>query len=403
MTTPSERAALYWTEEALDLDFMEELGPAAEDLVRCADCGSCTASCPTANRMAVVPHRLGRLIRLGLKGEALESLSFWQCTSCAACSLHCPRGIDILRVIVALKRYARREGLEPPPEVAALCRAVMESHNISGEPNRERLRWSANLPQRLTGLDRDPSADMFYFVGCIASFYPRAYGIAQDFSRLLALAGLRVTTLGGEEWCCGYPLLNAGMEEEARALVEHNLERIQRMGARTVVMTCPTCFYTWHTLYPRLTRLPRGLRLIHATQLLAELVESGRLRPAPVRRVVTYHDPCDLGRKSGEFDAPRAVLEAIPGLRLVEMANSGKEALCCGGGGDVKLLDLETTLDVARRRIQQAIDVDSEVVATACQQCKRALTSAVQAMRKPIKVRDVVEVLWDSVADQAEW
>jgi heterodisulfide reductase subunit C len=93
MTTPSEQAALYWTGEALDLDFMEELGPAAEDLVRCADCGSCTASCPTANRMAVVSHLLGRLIRLGLKQEALESQSFWQCTSCAACSLHCPRGM----------------------------------------------------------------------------------------------------------------------------------------------------------------------------------------------------------------------------------------------------------------------------------------------------------------------
>lgn len=402
MTTAWEGAPLYWTDEALDLDFAKELGPAAAELLRCADCGSCTASCPTANRMAVVPHRMGRLIRLGLKREALESESFWQCTSCAACSLHCPREIDILRVVVELKRRSRSAGLEPPSEVASLCRAVLDSHNISGEPNRERLRWSTNLPQQLTGLDRDPSADVFYFVGCIASFYPRAYEIAQDFARLLRLAGLRVTTLGSEEWCCGYPLLNAGMEDEARALVHHNLERIKELGARTVVMTCPTCYYTWRTLYPRLTRFPRGLRLIHASQLLAELLEAERIRPGPLRRTVTFHDPCDLGRKSGEYDAPRRVLQAIPGLQLVEMANSGPEALCCGGGGDVKLLDLETTLDVARRRVQQAIDVEAEVVATACQQCKRALTSAVQAMRKPIKVRDVVEILWQSVADQVE-
>jgi len=395
--------ALYWTDEALDMDFAGELGPAARALNACAECGSCTASCPTANRMTVVPHRLGRLIRLGLKWEALESESYWQCTSCAACSLHCPRGIDILRIIVALKRRARLEGLEPPEEVSSLCRAVVESHNISGEANEERLRWSSNLPQRLEGLDRDPSADVFYFVGCIASFYPRAFSIAQDFARLLKLAGLRPTTLGGEEWCCGYPLLNAGMEEEARVLMEHNLARLEELGVRTMVMTCPTCYYTWKTLYPRMTRLPRGIRIVHSTQLLVELLAAGRIRPGPLRRTVTYHDPCDLGRKSGEFEAPRAILRSIPGLELVEMANSGLEGLCCGGGGDVKLLDLETTLDVATRRIQQALDVECETVATACQQCKRALTSAVQTMRKPLKVEDVVEILWESVSDQVEW
>ncbi len=403
MDPPRDETALYWTDETLEMGFLEELGPAATDLIACAECGSCTASCPTANRMTVVPHRLGRLIRLGMKREALESESYWQCTSCAACSLHCPRGIDLLRVIVALKRYARLQGRDPPPEVSSLCQAVMASHNISGEPNHERLGWSANLPHRLEGLDRDPDADVVFFVGCIASFYPRAFSIAQDFSRLLTLAGLRVTTLGGEEWCCGYPLLNAGMEEEARGLMEHNLERLEALGITNMVMTCPTCYYTWRTLYPRMGRLPRGLRIVHATQLLAELLEAGRIRPGPLRRVVTFHDPCDLGRKSGEFRAPRAILEAIPGLRLVEMANSGIEALCCGGGGDVKLLDLETTLDVARRRIQQALDVESDTVATACQQCKRALTSAVQAMRKPLRVEDVVEILWRSVADQVEW
>ncbi len=403
MKAPRDETALYWTDEALDMGFLEKLGPAARDLVACAECGSCTASCPTANRMSVVPHRLGRLVRLGMRREALLSESYWQCTSCAACSLHCPRGIDLLRVIVALKRHARLEGMEPPPEVHSLCRAVLLSHNISGESNGERLGWSSNLPHRLEGLDRDSGADVVFFVGCIASFYPRAYGIAQDFARLLQLAGLRSTTLGVEEWCCGYPLFNAGMEEEARSLVEHNLERIEALGIRTMVMTCPTCFYTWRTLYPRVVRLPRNLTILHATQLLARLVEDGRIRPGPLERVVTFHDPCDLGRKSGEFEAPRTLLRSIPGLRVVEMANSGMESLCCGGGGDVKLLDLETTLDVARRRIQQALDVESDTVATACQQCKRALTSAVQTLRKPLRVEDVVEILWRSVADQVTW
>jgi Fe-S oxidoreductase len=399
----SDPQALYWTDESLDLDFARQVGPAAETLKSCMQCGSCTASCPTANRMTASPQRLGRLIRMGMEDEVLASGSFWQCTSCAACELHCPRGIPMLEVIVALKGHARRRGLDPPEEVRVLCDAVRTHRNISGEPNSDRLRWSTNLPQPLHGIDRVKGADVLYFVGCIASFYPRAYGIAQAFGRILEHAGLRFTTLGGDEWCCGYPLLNAGMEEEAAELVEHNLARVSAMGMRTLVTTCPSCYYTWKHLYPRLGARSRKLTVTHASQLLAELMDSGRLRPGRLSRTVTYHDPCDLGRKSGELDAPRHILHHLPGVEVREMANTGLNALCCGGGGDVKLLDLDTTLDVARRRIEQALDVDADTVATACQQCKRALMAAVQWMRKPIKVVDVVELTWQAMADEVTW
>lgn len=398
-----ESRLLYWTDDSVDLGFANRLRPSAEALQSCIQCGSCTASCPTANRMALSPLRLGRLIRLGMKDEVLRSGSFWQCTSCAACALHCPRGINMLEIIIALKSYARREGLEPPEEVSALCRAVRAHRNISGEPNDQRLRWSTNLPQPLTGLDREPDADVLYFVGCIPSFYPRAFGVAQAFGRVLGLAGVRFTTLAGDEWCCGYPLFNAGMMDEAEEFIDHNVRRLEALGPRTLVTTCPSCFYTWSQIFPRYRRLPLGLRLVHATQLLAELMEAGRLRPARLPCSVTYHDPCDLGRKSGEFDAPRSVLRGIPGVELREMPNTGINALCCGGGGDVKLLDLDTTLDVARRRVEQAQDVDAEIVATACQQCKRALVSAVQWLRRPMKVVDVVELVWEAMADEVRW
>jgi heterodisulfide reductase subunit D len=353
--------------------------------------------------MAVSPHRLGRLIRLGMEEEVLASGSFWQCTSCDACSLHCPRGITMMEIIVELKRHARHRGLQPPDEVRLLCEAVREFYNISGEPNADRLRWSTNLPQQLDGIDRARDADVVYFVGCIASFYPRAYGIAQGFGRILELAGLRFTTLGGAEWCCGYPLLHAGMEEEAGALIEHNLQQVRELGVRTLVATCPSCFCTWKKTYPRFAPDSTGLRVMHSTELLAELIEARRIRPGRLPQVATYHDPCDLSRKCGEVEAPRYVLRSIPSLELREMANTGTNALCCGGGGDVKLLDLDTTIEVALRRIEQAVDVEAEVVVSSCQQCKRALTSAVQWLRRPIKVLDVVELVWQSLADEVEW
>ncbi len=353
--------------------------------------------------MAITPQRLGHLIRLGMKSEVLASGSFWQCTSCAACSLHCPRGIPVLQIIVELKNLARREGLAPPEEVDLLCRAVREFRNISGEPNAERLRWSANLPQPLTGIEGSTGAGMLYFVGCIASFYPRAYGIAQAFGRILNHVGIEFTTLGGDEWCCGYPLHNAGMQQPIAELAAHNIERVIATGASTLITTCPSCYYTWKLLYPRYVDLPTGFTVVHASQLLAELIDDGRLRPGRLPRVVTYHDPCDLGRKSGEYDAPRRVLRGIPDLELREMANTGVNALCCGGGGDVKLLDLDTTLDVARRRVEQAVDIGADTITSGCQQCKRAFVSAIQLMRRPIRAVDVVELVWQAMADEVSW
>jgi Fe-S oxidoreductase len=399
----SDSRALYWTDEEVDFEFTRRVGPWAEKLGICVQCGSCTASCPTANRMAISPQRLGRLMRLGMEAEVLESGAFWQCTSCSACSLHCPRGISMMEIIVELKSHARRQGLEPPEEVRLLCEAVRDFRNISGEPNEDRLRWSSNLPQPLADIDSARDADVLYFVGCIASFYPRAYGIAQGFGRILNLAGIKFTTLGAEEWCCGYPLFNAGMEDDVGALVEHNIDRVQQLGVRTLVTTCPSCYYTWKVLYPRIAPLPGGFSVIHGTEFLAELFQERRLRPGRVPQVVTYHDPCDLARKSGEIDAPRYVLNSVPGLELREMANTGLNALCCGGGGDVKLLDLDTTLEVAVRRVEQAVDIEAETLVSACQQCKRALVGAVQWMRKPLRVVDVVELVWQSLAEEVDW
>jgi heterodisulfide reductase subunit D len=149
--------------------------------------------------------------------------------------------------------------------------------------------------------------------------------------------------------------------------------------------------------------VPAELTVLHSSQLLAELLEGRRIRPGRVPQDVTYHDPCDLARKCGELDAPRYVLRELPEVELVEMANTGMNSLCCGGGGDVKLLDVDTTLEVARRRVEQAVDVRAETVVTACQQCKRALVGAVQWMRKPMRVVDIVELVWLALADEVEW
>lgn len=395
--------ALYWTEAELDGSFAAQVIPDADKLFSCIQCGSCTASCPTAHRMNVVPQRLVRLVHLGLKEEALDPLSFWLCTSCHACSTICPRGLPILDTVIGLKQYAIARGLDVPEELHVLRNTILNQHNISGDPNEDRTLWNSNLPRPLPLHEGSREAGILYFVGCVASLYPRAYSIPQAFGRILATAGIPFTVLGREEWCCGFPLHNAGLKREMAALVAHNVEKVKELGVSTMVMTCPSCYYAWKVLYPQFASLPAGLSIVHESQLLAELLESGRIRPVSTPRTVTYHDPCDLGRKGGEFDAPRRVLRALPGIELREMANIRDNALCCGGGGDVKIYSSDTTMEVSRRRLQQALDVEAGTVVSACQQCKRALVGAVQAMRQPIKVMDLAELVWESLPEEDRW
>jgi len=394
---------LFWTREELDLTFATQVAPSPDALNTCIQCGSCTAGCPTANRMTVTPNRMARLLRLGMKQEVLDSRAFWLCTSCGACTSHCPRGIGFLETIIGLKRYAIEKGLHIPEDVRLLQETIRSTRNISGDPNEERLGWSTNLPQPLTGLDRQADADALYFVGCISAFYPRAYSIPQAFGRILDVAGVSFTTLAGDEWCCGYPLYNAGLEAEITELVEHNVRQVEALGVKTMVTTCPSCYYMWKVVYPRFTALPAWLSIVHGTQFLADLLDGRRIRPGILSRVVTYHDPCDLARKSGEHDAPRHVLASLPGVEFREMANIRDNALCCGGGGDVKIFSHETTMEVARRRVQQALDVEADTIVTACQQCKRALVGAIQQIRQPMRVVDVSELVWETLLNKVEW
>jgi heterodisulfide reductase subunit D len=170
-----------------------------------------------------------------------------------------------------------------------------------------------------------------------------------------------------------------------------------------MVTTCPSCHYTWTKLYPRIASLPPGLTIMHATEFLAELLDGRRIEPGVLPRAVTYHDPCDLGRKGGVFDAPRHVLGRLPGVEMSEMANTGENALCCGGGGDVKIFSYETTMDVAKRRVRQAVDIDADTIVSACQQCKRALIGAAQLTRHPVRVVDLTELVWESLHNQVQW
>jgi Fe-S oxidoreductase len=343
------------------------------------------------------PRTILHMLRLGLGQRVLESQSIWFCTSCYSCTARCPREIKIGETMLSLRSLVVDRGLELPANLVTLRDTVTTHYNISGDDNANRLIWSDNLEDEALTFRGRRRADVAFYVGCVASFYPMVYSIPQAMVQVLDRVGVDFVTLGGDEWCCGYPLFTAGMEGLVVPLMEHNVARLQEMGAKTLVTTCPSCHYAWSHLYPLLGSPPTEFEVLHASQYLARLLESGLLKLGGFEQAVTYHDPCDLGRKSGIFDAPRRVIESVPGIELREMDASREEALCCGGGGDVQIVDERVTATVADRRLGQAQRTGARVILSSCQQCKRTLMAAARRKKARLRVMDVAELVWRTV------
>ena len=328
-----------------------------------------------------------------LPASAAISRFLFACLDCRSCLAHCPAAVRTDEIFqIARRAFARSEFF--PGALTQMDQRVDAEHNISGEANESRLLWQDNLEEKPTALVGKAGAEVLFYVGCVASLYPMAYAIPQSMVELMEAAKIDFTTLGGTEWCCGYPLHAAGLDIDD--LIEHNLAEIRRLGVKTLVATCPSCYYTWTNYYP--TGAPGDVKVMHATQFLADLVESGRLKLGEVKAKVTYHDPCDLGRKSKEFDAPRRILEAIPGVELVEMPNNRMNAVCCGGGGNQESLNPELSAAIADARLAEAVGTGASILVSACQQCERTLTMAARRAKARVKVMDVTEILRRSVA-----
>lgn len=360
-----------------------------EALYRCNKCGFCQASCPfyqfTREEWSSARGRL-RLIREALEGRLATSDKYsrrlYRCFMCGACSVTCPSGVPVEEILLKTREALALKGFIPSP-LEELGLKVSSTGNISGEDKSLRLSWAQNLdfPVRRNG-----KSEMVYFVGCVSSLYPQAYGLPQSMVYLLEKRGVNYSVLGEEEVCCGYPLLINGQVELARDIAKKNISKAKETGASVLLTTCPSCYRMWKKFYPELLGEESGLKVIHSVQWLAE----AGLPFRPFEEKLSYHDPCDLGRGCKIYEEPRAFLNSIPGVKLVEMPFTKGEALCCGGGGNVESLEPSAGEEVARMRLEQARLAGTGLVITACPQCRRTLSKA--ARRMGLKVMDIVEL-----------
>ena len=372
----------------------------------CIRCGLCLATCPVyRSTLRETDSPRGKIALLRALGDgrldAGQDLAsrYYDCLLCGACANICPSGVPLEGILQAARDDMVRHKLEPE-KLERLGQVIREHYNISGEDNAHRLIWTENMEEKPSGTAARETADVVYFVGCVGSFFPRSYRLPQTMAQLLDRSGLDYVVLGGEERCCGYPLLISGELELARELIEHNLEEVTRLQAKRVVFTCPSCLHIWNEVYREAAGGDLPFELLHATELLAEMVDEGKLRfkQMPPQRV-TYHDPCDLGRKEQIFDAPRRVLKAIPGVELVEMRDNRANSHCCGGGGNLETYDPALAHTVSDARLAQALEVEAAVVASACQQCERTLTETARRNRARVRVVDVAELALQALAE----
>ena len=380
-----------------------------EEALHCVRCGLCLSVCPgyreSLNETDSPRARVAlvRAVKEGLLEAPADGYSnaFFRCLLCGACTFACPSGVAVDRILELTRGELADLGLLPQA-LFELDARIAEYRNISAEANEGRLIWADNLPRPPTGLGKQ-QAEVAYFVGCVSSFFPRSYKVPQSLVQIFDRAGVDYALLGGAEWCCGYPMFVDGEPRRARDLIHHNVEAVRAMRAKKVVTTCASCFHFWKHSYPAALGVERmedlGLEVQHCTEFLADLLATGNLPLRELRQNVTYHDPCDLGRKGGVVEAPRRILAQIPGLRLIEMAENRDSSHCCGGGGNLESFAPEMSQAVARSRIRQAAEVGAVTLVSACQQCERTLANAARAERIRIRVKDITEVVLEALEE----
>ncbi|TAK34991.1 MAG: hypothetical protein EPO21_07745 [Chloroflexota bacterium] len=346
-------------------------------------------------KRGVVPSVLSGLFGSTDKQRLRElSQGIYECTLCARCAQACPAGISLRELWFSMREDMVARGIYPAGMNLAKD-AVATQHNVVNYPNEERAMWVDYMAEAPDDAYQRPRAEVVYFVGCMASFSPAIQSIPESYVQVLTAAGVDFTIMGSEEWCCGFPLLVAGMRSQAESVRRHNVEKIQEIGARMITFTCPSCYNTFVNEYA--PHLP-GVEMLHSTQLLQRLIDQGKLKLGSLTEKVTYHDPCDLARNSGVYDPPRRVLRSIPGVELVEPADSREHGHCCGGGGDLEIANPELAGSIAVSSLLAFEDTGAGTLVTACQQCKRMFQNAIQQKGSQMKILDVGELVHRALA-----
>jgi len=366
----------------------------------CLDCGKCTVACPISKYDPEYSPR--KLVDMALSRDGaslLKNSQLWECITCSMCQERCQSGVQYTELIRSLRMEAHDVGETGQCTHGGALESLM--HIMTADNlNQNRLGWvDKNLKTATEG-------EILYFVGCqpyfdvlFADIGAKTLSIARGAVKLLNHLGITPALLPNER-CCGHDLLWAGDVEHFKRLAEHNIEEIKQAKAKRVVTTCPEGYLTLKEEYPRYFG-NLDFEVVHLSQLLSEAIAEGRLKFRRSIKKVTYHDPCRLGRFSGIYDEPRAVVEAIPGLELIEMMRSRHSALCCGTQAWMNCGTINK--QIQSERLREASATGADLLLTSCPKCQIHLKCAMHDQKLgeelKIEIEDITSLAAKALAD----
>ncbi len=363
-----------------------------EPLNLCYQCGTCTAVCPWNLVRSFIVRRIMHEAQLGATDFANEDV--WMCATCRACVQRCPRGVEIIDVMRAIRRAVVSLGVGIVPGALRIsAKNIAAVGNPFGEEPERRADWAKDTKAKPFA----PGAEILYFPCCVPAYDPDAKVISRSTAAVLGRLGIDFGILGSEEKCCGEAIRKAGHEDTFQKLAMSNINAFNSHGVNSVVVSSPHCYHAFKNEYPQ---LGGQFEVLHITQYLASLIDQGKLKfSRKVERKVIYSDPCYLGRHNDIYDEPRKVLQSIPGLELIEFPDSRVESLCCGGGGGRIWMETVKGERFSDIRVEQAIEKGADTIALACPYCFLNYRDSVLSMDRAdvIQVKDISELVAEAM------
>ena len=368
-----------------------------DQVLKCSRCGFCRVICPTfeAKDFLESYNARGRMMMLKAIDEGKiqpdQSLvdRIFTCTLCGGCEVKCPSKVDYITTMEEARAGLVKMGFAPEG-FGDFGKMTLEKGNVLGQENARRMKWAA----KLEAIKVNEPAETLYFVGCNI-IRPRVRPMATATAKALQAANVDFAVMGEDEWCCGLVFINTGHFDIAKEFAKHNLELIEKINPKRIVTICPGCAQALRH-YKHLIGWKPNVPITHAVEYIAELLDQGKFiftKEFDGSSKVAYHDPCELGRQMGVFDAPRKILNAIPGLEWVELENNKELSHCCGGGSGLQGIDNELAREVANYRLKEVQDAGADVIVTCCPTCKTNFLDTIKQNNLDIKVMDINEVL----------
>ncbi len=400
-----EKITQYGAAKVTDLSWKDAL-----DYYSCTECGRCQDLCPAHNTAKPLTPKM---LILDLKNNMYQNKEkilagkfdevspvidqhvtedvIWACTSCRACEIACPVFIEHTDKIYDIRRNLVMMESKFPAEVQTVFKNMENNASPWAFSAADRSAWSEGL--NVKTMAEDSSVDVLLWVGCAGSYDDRNKKVLRAFASLLKKANVKFAILGTEEQCTGDPARRIGNEYLYQTLAKANIETLNRYEVKKIVTACPHCFNTIKNEYKD---FGGHYEVHHHSQFIAQLIAQGKIKPTKtLDEAVTFHDSCYLGRWNNVYEQPRAVLQALPAINLLEMKSNHDQSMCCGAGGGRMFMEETIGKRINISRTEQALATRAGIVASSCPFCMTMLTDGVKSkdMQDKVKVMDIAELM----------